>query len=82
MIDQQLDGFKKIRKYLKMRNIKAIETTPVIKWAQNEEQIFINFRLSHRQDSPPCSDVNFEQFSVVNIENVTGKFEAKHLEQK
>ena len=53
-----------------MHKVKHIETSPVIKWAQNREKIFVNFKLSHRQDSPPCSDIRNEMFHIYNIEKV------------
>ena len=62
-----------------MDKLEAIKTTPVVKWAQNKEKIFLNFKLSHRQDSPPCSDVRFDKFNVTNVENATGEFEIHNL---
>jgi len=40
-----------------MSDQQHIKTTPVFKWAQNLNQIFVSFKLSHRQDSPTCSDL-------------------------
>lgn len=52
-------------------------TTPVIKWAQTKQKLFINFKLSHRQDSPPCSDARGEVFGVWGIGEVFGKFQVQ-----
>ena len=65
-----------------MLKMDAVETNPVIKWAQNKEKIFINFKLSHRQDSPPCSDVIYDQFNITNVENVNGDFKIRLLERE
>jgi hypothetical protein len=42
----------------------------VLKWAQSEAQIFVSFKLSHRQDSPTCSDIRSESFETSEV-NVT-----------
>jgi hypothetical protein len=42
---------------IKMEDWAHVQTSPVLKWAQSEGQIFVSFKLSHRQDSPTCSDI-------------------------
>lgn len=35
-------------------------------------QIFISFKLSHRQDSPTCSDIRSESFRTKEINETIG----------
>lgn len=70
LVDARLATYRKILQHIKMHKVKHIQTSPVIKWAQNREKIFVNFKLSHRQDSPPCSDIRNEMFHIYNIEKV------------
>lgn len=49
---------------IKMQDWEHLKTTPVLKWAQSEAQIFVSFKLSHRQDSPTCSDIRSEAFET------------------
>jgi hypothetical protein len=60
---------------IKMKGVEHLVTAPVIKWAQSESQIYISFKLSHRQDSPTCSDIRFEHFNATNINFVESETE-------
>ena len=50
-----------------MSDEEQLKTAPVIKWAQSLTQIFISFKLSHRQDSPTCSDIRKEYFLILAV---------------
>ena len=62
IINDRLQTYQKILQELKMSDEEQLKTAPVIKWAQSLTQIFISFKLSHRQDSPTCSDIRKEYF--------------------
>ena len=66
-INERLMTYKRILHRIKMDQIEHTKTSPVVKWAQSIQKIFINFKLSHRHDSPPCSEISFEEFNVRNI---------------
>lgn len=55
-----------------MQDWEHLKTTPVLKWAQNEAQIFVSFKLSHRQDSPTCSDIRSEIFETLDVNTTEG----------
>lgn len=74
LLETQINLWKKILRDVKMYGRQHTVTTPVIKWAQTKQKLFINFKLSHRQDSPPCSDARGEVFGVWGIGEVFGKF--------
>jgi len=57
IVNERLQSYQRILQELKMSAEEYHHTTPVLKWAQNFAQIYISFKLSHRQDSPTCSDV-------------------------
>ena len=75
IIKERLMSYKSTLHKLKMDSVELIKTTPVIKWAQNIATVFINFKLSHRHDSPPCSHLKFEYFSVINAGSSSSEFE-------
>lgn len=57
VVNDRIQNYQRILQELKMSAEDYHHTTPVMKWAQNFAQIYISFKLSHRQDSPTCSDV-------------------------
>jgi hypothetical protein len=57
---------------IKMQDWEHLNTTPVLKWAQSDAQIFVSFKLSHRQDSPTCSDIRAEAFETANVNTTEG----------
>lgn len=57
IVTERLHSYQRMLQELSMWDKEHLKTTPVVKWAQNNAQIFISFKLSHRQDSPTCSDV-------------------------
>jgi hypothetical protein len=61
-----------------MNDVEHLKTHPVIKWAQSESQIFLNLRLSHRHDSPTCSDIRFEQI-LSDVEETSGDMNIEKL---
>lgn len=68
IINERLATYKRLLQDLKMNDIEHLRTQPVIRWAQNLTHIFLNLRLSHRHDSPTCSDIRYENIgSDINI---------------
>lgn len=72
MINERLEIYKRMLQELKMQDKEALQTAPVLKWAQSEGQIFISFKLSHRQDSPTCSDIRAESFHTLDVNATEG----------
>jgi hypothetical protein len=56
-VTERLHTYQRMLQELSMSDKEHLQTAPVVKWAQNNAQIFISFKLSHRQDSPTCSDI-------------------------
>ena len=74
-VTDRLQSYQRMLQQLKMSAEQHVETTPVIKWAQSSKQIFISFKLSHRQDSPTCSDVRKQFFKTEQIAEANGDIE-------
>lgn len=71
-VTDRLQTYQRMLQELKMSAEDHLETTPVLKWAQSNAQIFISFKLSHRQDSPTCSDIRREFFKTEEVAETNG----------
>ena len=71
-VNERLEVYRRMFQELKMQDWEHVKTSPVVKWAQSAAQIFIGFKLSHRQDSPTCSDVRAESFKTKGVNNTEG----------
>ena len=75
MVNQKISAHQKILKEIEVSNQEELKTSPVVKWAQSKSEISVNFKLSHRQDSPPCADIRSANFKVFDIPIVSCPFE-------
>ena len=75
VVSDRLQAYQRMLHELKMSDQQHLQTTPVLKWAQSQSQIFISFKLSHRQDSPTCSDIREEFFRTEQIDVAEGEIE-------
>ena len=71
-VTDRLQTYQRMLQEMKMSAEDHLETTPVLKWAQSNAQIFISFKLSHRQDSPTCSDIRREFFKTEEVAETNG----------
>ena len=72
VVNERLEVYRRMLQALKMQDWEHVRTTPAVKWAQSAAQLFISFRLSHRQDSPTCSDIRSESFKTRGVNTTEG----------
>ena len=72
VINERLEVYRRMLQEIKMQDREHLQTAPVLKWAQSEGQIFVSFKLSHRQDSPTCSDIRAESFETSDVNSTEG----------
>lgn len=61
---QKLSNLEKISK-IAQSSTKIQQVTPVFKWAQSLDKIFIKVKFAHRWDSPGCLDLWGSKFTIL-----------------